>query len=160
MFVIKLNNYNYLKYSDYWPIFIVIITTFRSICPSAFFRRFMSNLRVHSISCSCGRIYEGETYLPLKVKLDEHRKTVYRGKIEKSGMTDHIWKEKGNHLPLWDQAKIIDREEHWKIRRLKQAVQLLYIYIYIYIQLIIIILYIYIYIYKNIVCRPCWLDQV
>ena len=36
-------------------------------------------------------------------------------------MADHIWKEKGNHLPLWDQAKIHDKEEHWKIRRLKEA---------------------------------------
>ena len=38
-------------------------------------------------------------------------------------MTDHIWKEKGNHLPLGDQAKIIDWDECWKIRRLKEAVQ-------------------------------------
>ena len=27
-------------------------------------------------------------------------------------MADHIWKEKGNHLHLWDEVKIIDREEH------------------------------------------------
>ena len=40
-------------------------------------------------------------------------------------MVDHIWKEKGNHLLLWDQAKIIDREEHWKIRCLKEAVHML-----------------------------------
>ena len=26
--------------------------------------------------------------------------------IEKSGMADHIWKEKGNHLPLWDKVEI------------------------------------------------------
>ena len=55
---------------------------------------------VYSIPCSCGKIYKGETGHTLKVKQEEHRKAVVRGKIEKSGMADHIWKEKGNHLPL------------------------------------------------------------
>ena len=49
------------------------------------------------------------------------RKAVVRVEIEKSGMADHIWKEKGNHLPLWDEVKIIDREEHYRIRRLKES---------------------------------------
>ena len=29
-------------------------------------------------------------------------------------------KEKGNHLPLWDEVEIIDRAEHWRIKRLKE----------------------------------------
>ena len=36
-------------------------------------------------------------------------------------MAGHIWKEKGKHLPLWDEVKIIDRVEHWMIRRLKES---------------------------------------
>ena len=40
-------------------------------------------------------------------------------------MADHIWKEKGNPLPVSDEVKIIDREEHWRIKRLKESVQLL-----------------------------------
>ena len=44
--------------------------------------------------------------------------------IGKSGMADHIWKEKGNHQPLWD-SKIIDKEEHWKRRCLKEAAHML-----------------------------------
>ena len=67
----------------------------------------------YSIPCSCGKIYKSETGLSLKVRLEEHRKAVVLGEIEKLGMTDHIWKEKGNHLPLWDKVKIIDRAEHW-----------------------------------------------
>ena len=43
-----------------------------------------------------------ETCHPLKVKLEEYRKEVCRGKIEKSGLTDHIWKEKGNPQSSWD----------------------------------------------------------
>ena len=43
------------------------------------------------------------------------------GEIEKLSMEDHIWKEKGNHLPLWDDVKIIDSAEHWRIRHLKES---------------------------------------
>ena len=49
---------------------------------------------------------------PLEVRLEEHRKAVVRGETEKSGMADHIWKEKGNHLLLWDEVEIIERAEH------------------------------------------------
>ena len=66
----------------------------------------------NSIPCSCGKTYKGETGRPLKVRLEEHGKAVVRGEIEKSGMADHIWKEKGNHLPLRDEVEIIDRAEH------------------------------------------------
>ena len=45
---------------------------------------------VYSIPCSCGKIYKGETGHPLKVRLEEHRKAVVRGEIEKSGIADHI----------------------------------------------------------------------
>ena len=78
-----------------------------------------------SISCCCGKIYKGETVCPLKVRLEEHRKAVVRGEIEKSCMADNIWKEKGNHLPLWDEVEIIDRVEHWRIRRLKESAHML-----------------------------------
>ena len=77
---------------------------------------------VYSIPCSCGKIYKGETGRPLKVRLAEHRKAVVRGEIEKLGMADHIWKEKGNHLPLWDKVEII---KHWRIRRLKELALML-----------------------------------
>ena len=76
---------------------------------------------VYSIPCSCGKIYKGETCCLLKVRLEEHRKAVVRGEIKKSGMADHIWKEKRNHLPIWDEIKLIDREKRWRIRRLKEA---------------------------------------
>ena len=36
-------------------------------------------------------------------------------------MADHIWKEEGNRLLLWDKVKIIDEKKHWKRRRLKEA---------------------------------------
>ena len=79
---------------------------------------------VYSIPCSSGKIYKGETGPPLKVRLEEHRKAVVRSDIEKSGKADNIWKEKGNHLPLWNKVEIIDRER-WRIRRLKESAHIL-----------------------------------
>ena len=63
------------------------------------------------------QVYKGKTCRLLRVNLQKHRKAVVRREIEKSGMADHIWKEKGNYLPLWYKVKIIDREGHWKRRR-------------------------------------------
>ena len=40
-------------------------------------------------------------------------------------MVDHIWKEKGIHLLLWEEVEIIDRAEHWRIRRLKELAHML-----------------------------------
>ena len=80
---------------------------------------------VYSIPCSCGKIYKGERRQPLKLRLEEHRKAVVRGEIEKSGMVDHIWKEKGNHLPSWDEVEIIDRAEHCRIRRFKESAHMM-----------------------------------
>ena len=80
---------------------------------------------VYSIPCSCGEIYKGETGHPLKVRLEDHRKAIVRGEIEKSGMADHIWKETGNHLPLLETVEIIDRTKLWRIRRLKESAYIL-----------------------------------
>ena len=80
---------------------------------------------VYAIPFSCGKIYKGETGHPLKVRPEEHQKAVVRGEIEKSGMADHIWKEKGNNLPLWDEVEIIDSAEHWRIRCLKESAHML-----------------------------------
>ena len=80
---------------------------------------------IYFIPCSCGNIYKGKTGPPLKVRLEERWKAVVRGEIEKSGMVDLIRKEKGNHLPLWDEVEIIDKAEHWRIRRLKESAHML-----------------------------------
>ena len=72
------------------------------------------------------RVYKSETCRPLKVRLQEYRKAKVRKEIEKSGMSDHIWKEKGNYLPVCDKVKMIDWEEHWKKkRRLEEAAHML-----------------------------------
>ena len=85
----------------------------------------MTKNSLYSICCNCGKVYKGVTFDPPKIRLEEHRKSVVRGETEKLGMADHIWKKKGNHLRFWDEVKIIDREYHWTIRRLKESVHML-----------------------------------
>ena len=63
---------------------------------------------VYIIRYSGCNAYKGEICRPLKISLEELRQAVIRGEIEKSGIADHICKEKGNHLPLWDKVKVID----------------------------------------------------
>ena len=52
--------------------------------------------------------------------LEQHQKAVVQGKIEKSGMVDHIWKEKRKHVTLWNY-----REEDRRVRHLKEAADML-----------------------------------
>ena len=47
------------------------------------------------------------------------------GEVEKSGVADYIWREKGDHHPLWDQVEVIDKEHHWKICKLKESAHML-----------------------------------
>ena len=76
---------------------------------------------VYSIPCSFSTIYKSKTGRLHNVRLEEHQKAVAQRGIEKLRMAGHIWKEKGNHLLLWDEVEIIDRAEHWRIRRLKES---------------------------------------
>ena len=66
----------------------------------------------------CGKVYKGKTCHLLKARL-EHQKAVVWGEIEKLSMVNHKWKEKENHLPLWDEVRIIDKEEHWRLDAIK-----------------------------------------
>ena len=75
---------------------------------------------IYDIPCSCGRSYKGETCRPLSVRLDEHKKATIRGETMKSGMAEHAWSE-GDHRPAWEEVTIIDREPHWKVRKIKEA---------------------------------------
>ena len=53
--------------------------------------------------------------------MDKHKKAIINGELKISGMAFHIWNEKGEHFPIWDKVKIIDRESSWKLRKIKVA---------------------------------------
>ena len=68
----------------------------------------------YSILSSYVKVNKSDSCCLSKVRLDEHQKAVVHGEIENRDMADHIWKEKGNNLPLWDEVGIIDRKEYWR----------------------------------------------
>ena len=70
----------------------------------------MSKNCLYSIPCSWGKV--------AKSKARETSKSSMSGWDRKAGILNHIWKENGNHLPWEDEVKIIDREEHWRVRKL------------------------------------------
>ena len=36
-------------------------------------------------------------------------------------MADHIWTSEGEHVVLWDEVQVIEKEHSWKERKLKEA---------------------------------------
>lgn len=52
---------------------------------------------------------------PLKIRLQEPSKTVTQGEIEKSAVADHIWRDKGDHRPLWENSRQRISVENMKI---------------------------------------------
>ena len=69
--------------------------------------------------------YTEETKRPLTVRIEEHKKAVIKGETHKSKLAEHIWTANGDHIPLWNDIKIIDRERFWKERKLKEAAHIL-----------------------------------
>ena len=76
---------------------------------------------VYEVTCKCGITYTGETGRPLWVRIDEHHKAVSKGDIDKSKIAHHIWNSEGDHMAMWDDIKIIDKERGWKERKIKEA---------------------------------------
>ena len=72
----------------------------------------------------CIQLYTWSTQQVIVVQ-HMKKKAVIWGETEKFGMLDHIWKEKGNYLPLWDKDESNDRAKHWRIRRLKETAHVL-----------------------------------
>ena len=52
--------------------------------------------------------YIGETKRPSKVRIEEYKKAVTKGETHKSKLAEHIWNTNGDHIPLWNDIKVID----------------------------------------------------
>src|SRR5436190_10104528 len=75
---------------------------------------------IYQIPCECGASYIEETKRPLEIRVKEHKKNTTSGEIEKSRLAQHAWTE--HYQIQWNNAKIIDKEEHWRKRKFKEAV--------------------------------------
>ena len=63
---------------------------------------------VYNILCTCCMTYMGEMKRPLTVRNEEHKKAVIKGETHKSKLAEHIWSTNGDHIPLWNEVKIIE----------------------------------------------------
>ena len=49
------------------------------------------------------------------------KKAVTNAEVERSKMADRIWTSEGEHVVLWDEVQVIEKEHSWKERKLKEA---------------------------------------
>ena len=77
---------------------------------------------VYKITCSCERVYIGETVRRLEQRITEHKDACKKGKERKSALAEHSWQHQ--HPILWNQATIIDRAQGIKQLRIKEALHI------------------------------------
>ena len=77
---------------------------------------------VYQIPCSsCPAVYTGETGRTLKVRMVEHKRAVRMGDVN-NGLALHSLKP--GHPIEWSQARVVEREENWYRRRIKEALKI------------------------------------
>lgn len=78
-----------------------------------------SNL-VYSIPCSCGHTYLGQTMQLLKDRIYQHKYNISIKNNNHSALCDHAITD--SHTPLWDEVKIVYRENHQKKRDILEMI--------------------------------------
>ena len=74
---------------------------------------------VYQIPCGdCDKSYIGETGRPFAVRMKEHQRAVKHEDMKNANAVHSIQK---SHSIDWDNARIIDREQKWKKRRIKES---------------------------------------
>ena len=77
---------------------------------------------IYQIPCSsCPAVYTGETGRTLKVRMAEHKRAVRMGDVN-NGLAVHSLKT--GHPIEWSQARVVEREENWYRRRIKEALKI------------------------------------
>ena len=91
---------------------------------------------IYEVGClNCDSVYIGETGRPFSVRLAEHKKDVNQhtsgvrtrasrestsSVLHKSAITDHM--SQYNHTPNWENTKIIQKEQSWQQREIREAI--------------------------------------
>lgn len=75
---------------------------------------------VYQVSCNnCEETYVGETLRSMKTRMSEHARHARNGRIDLSAVAEHARME--DHAIDWEGAKILDREQGWHARKVKEA---------------------------------------
>ena len=76
---------------------------------------------VYKIPCQdCNAVYIGETKRSFKQRSSEHMRAVKNGEIEKNEIADHCCKL--DHKFNWEEKSIIDKEQNWVSRKVKETI--------------------------------------
>ena len=78
---------------------------------------------VYEIPCSCGHSYIGETGRTVDERLREHIRHYKYNNTNKSAIALHAWKT--GHAILFDDTRLLAREDRWGTRRVKEAVEII-----------------------------------
>ena len=76
---------------------------------------------VYEIDCSnCEAVYLGESKRSLKLRSDEHKRSVRNCDCGNNEIAKHCWE--ADHNFSWDQKKVIDRERRLIPRKIKETI--------------------------------------
>jgi predicted GIY-YIG superfamily endonuclease len=75
---------------------------------------------VYCIPCSCGKVYIGQTYRPLKERLTEHKRNVRLGRPKTSALVQHA-DNHPDHVVAFENTNVLARERNNKLRLIKEA---------------------------------------
>ena len=77
---------------------------------------------VYRIPCECGKVYIGETGRSMHERIKEQDRDMRLARAQTSAVSEHA--HETGHYPLWNEVKLIDRDSHWYIRRVKEAIHI------------------------------------
>ena len=76
---------------------------------------------VYKIPCAdCNAVYIGESKRSFDQRSKEHVRAVTNGDVDKNEIADHSWKL--DHKFDWENKIIIDREQNWRVRKIKETI--------------------------------------
>ena len=75
---------------------------------------------VYNIPCKCGKVYIGETGRAMQERKKEHDRDIRLARTQTSAVSERP--NETGHFPIWKEVKFIDRDPHWYIRRVKEAI--------------------------------------
>ena len=94
---------------------------FYSLSRDKFIEKGKQNNIVYKIPCAdCNAVYIGESKRSFDQRSKEHVRAVKNGDVDKNEIADHSWKL--DHKFDWENKIIIDREQNWRVRKIKETI--------------------------------------
>ena len=78
---------------------------------------------IYKVPCmECDAVYIGETLRNLDERLKEHKRHVEKKSAKGSAIAEHVIKS--GHEIAWDRAEVIDYEQKWGARKIKESLHI------------------------------------